>query len=266
VTDSPLTNHGALQIDCLAEYFSNQGLRFTKVFSSDLKRASATAQALCHISCPEQRSYQEAGIIPILSPDIRERNFGSLEGQCWSTAIPSKPHQALKAKESESSMKARATKFLDENILPHLVNAKAGGEILAVVSHGIILTVLYRCLSSLFSQEDIHLPPHTDKGDFSMWSNTGFLELDITELTTPVLHDALSSAGETHADDVEHKPFPAHSTPSMPPLAGWQMRILTINNQAHLSNLKRTRGGIGASQHDKRQKKIDGFFAKPKSG
>jgi hypothetical protein len=45
---------------------------------------------------------------------------------------------------------------------------------------------------------------------------------------------------------------------------GWKMVVRNVNSKDHLSNLKRTRGGVGSSTYDARQKSLEVYFKKPK--
>ena len=49
-------------------------------------------------------------------------------------------------------------------------------------------------------------------------------------------------------------------------LHGWNMVIRKVNGKDHLKGLKRTGGGVGSSQFDEGQKKIETFFKKQKVG
>lgn len=244
-TDSPLTNHGMLQIQHLAKYFAASGIRFTHVFSSDLSRARITAAGLCSEANNEQISS------PIETPYLRERSFGALEGVSW--------HRAVRSRESSSSMNAatsvfrgepetaesmrvRANAFVEEYLRPLMMGD--ADETVAVVSHGVFLSVLWECIAAHFRPENIKVGVEGKSNRTSgtsvvvkpFWSNTGFMELLIER--------------------------PVSLTPaSIPPsLAAWTLTVLAINNTAHLRHLRRTGGGIGSASHDARQQKISQFF------
>jgi hypothetical protein len=42
--------------------------------------------------------------------------------------------------------------------------------------------------------------------------------------------------------------------------------VKAVNSQEHLKGLKKTRGGIGSSKHDEKQKTMDSFFKRQKLG
>lgn len=72
-TPGELTKVGKEQASELAEHLSKVGL--TKIYSSDLKRAVETSQIVSK-SCPKAQL--------VLTSDLRERNFGELEGKLMS--------------------------------------------------------------------------------------------------------------------------------------------------------------------------------------
>lgn len=257
MTDSALTEHGALQIGRLAGHFRTQGLQFSKIFSSDLQRARMTAEALRPVSKHgEDATSNEPAKTFVMLEALREKNFGSLEGQSWIQHTKAARDLGYGDQESQGSMETRAKAFLNENILPLLADDSTEEETVAVVSHGIILSVLWRCLSALFSPQAIHTAAGVDKiGSTPAWSNTGYLELTILPLPVNKPSHTLAS-----------NPTQPPSSTTAYALPGWQMKILTVNGQHHVSTLKRTRGGVGSSRHDKQQKQIDSFFVKPKAG
>ncbi|KAH8705970.1 phosphoglycerate mutase family protein [Talaromyces proteolyticus] len=239
-TDSSLTNHGVLQIQRLAQYFVAMHANFTHVFSSDLKRAVATAEG---IVSPNQGA--GPSLLPVTTPLLQEQHFGSREGSSFrrgsnNTSVrPSEPAKTV-AVETESSMRARAYAFLSEYLLPVIFD---GSGDVAIVAHGMILRVLWGCLAQLFSPADVRLAPEVEaarsQGLFPMWSNTGFMEVSV--LAQPLL-PASVGRGNTY------------------PLAGWSMTVLSHDSKPHLDDLRRTRGGIGSMQHDETQQRIDSFF------
>ncbi|KAL1972706.1 hypothetical protein VTN31DRAFT_7120 [Thermomyces dupontii] len=245
-TDSPLTNHGMLQIQHLAKYFAASGIRFMHVFSSDLSRARITAAGLCSEASIEQVSS------PIETPYLRERSFGSLEGVSWhSTARSRDGSSSTKTAtsvvhdqpETVESMRARATAFVEEYLRPLMMGAAE--ETVAVVAHGVILSVLWECIAALFRPESIRIGvearSHRVFGATVVvkpfWSNTGFMELMIERPVKSLTQASIS-----------------------PPLADWTLTVLAIDNKPHLRNLRRTGGGIGSASHDPRQQKIYRFF------
>lgn len=196
---------------------------------------------------------------PILSPDLRERDFGSLEGIRIQSANRSEPGGARSTKtqsdgsihiESETviSMRQRATSFLNEHFLPLLFDYLGTESNIAIVSHGVFLRALWNRLVDLFDPMEISLATgdaSRDHGPAALfspsWSNTGFLTL---------LIQLNSASQEQNASSIRTDAL----------LNGWAMKIVAVDSKEHLAGLHRTRGGIGSAIHDSRQKRIDQFF------
>lgn len=232
MTDSALTNHGAIQIGCLARYFGARGVRFTRLFSSPLQRARVTAESLCErTQLPSLEDKQEDTSLPIVVPELREKDFGSMEGKPFHgsrSAVAGGDTLASVEAESRESLVARSTCFFEDYLLPLLSSDQADEEVVAVVAHGIILSYLHGTLLRFCKDHSLTLGPGIDPGIRPTWSNTGYLELDLFLLPDP----------------------------------GPLLRItaLTYNGREHLKGLKRTRGGVGSSKHDPKQRKLDSFF------
>ncbi|KAF7171095.1 hypothetical protein CNMCM5623_003551 [Aspergillus felis] len=207
ITDSPLTNHGALQITRLGRYFASQNIKFSHIFSSDLSRAVLTAEGL---------SAHQPELSPLLLPSLRERDFGSFEGQMWhstweSSIVPKQP-------ESEASMRQRADTFLTDYLLPLLLAGDEAGDeaVVAVVSHGLLLRSLWRALFACFPSRDVRIVGDADISAFNpFWANTGYLEVLIRPKLSPSVGD-----------------------PDMPVLGGYSLQVLGVNTRAHLANLQ----------------------------
>lgn len=283
-TDSALTNHGVLQIELLARHFAAQSVNFSAVFASDLSRARLTAEGICRLQPPAQSS-----VTPILTRDLRERDFGSLEGISWNSShslsgsASSSSAAAQTEFESHISMTQRANSFLGDHLLPLLLDEQDPNheQEVAIVAHGIILRVLWSCLAGLFNPMEVHIAPGAALRHGSeiavnpVWSNTGFMAVHIQPImmtpgvATPVLpswdlHQPLRS-GNSRVDDVT-VPAPLENAVSRSSdsdealLQGWRITVVAVDSRTHLSGLHRTRGGIGSSVHDSRQKRIDQFF------
>jgi hypothetical protein len=196
---------------------------------------------------------------------LREQDFGSLEGMGTSrrrggSSNRDKPSQldgvvGFKEVESKESMVARMDDFLNENLLPIIAEEDLGKsilveEVVAIVSHGIILSVLWRCLlkrfdlSSVSSSQRALEQSKQSKDSYGRWANTGYLELHISKKTDQ----------EAKQDDVQSA-LDANRT-----LVAWNMSIRNINAKDHLIGLKRTGGGVGSSKFDEGQPKIETFF------
>ncbi|RLL94100.1 hypothetical protein CFD26_103627 [Aspergillus turcosus] len=182
IKDSPLTNHGALQITRLGRYFASQNIKFSHIFSSDLSRAVLTAEGL---------SAHQPELSPVLLPSLRERDFGSFEGTKWhstweSSIVPKQP-------ESEASMRQRANAFLNDYLLPLLLAGEEAGDevVVAVVSHGLLLRSLWRALLACFPPSDVRIVGDADISAFNpFWANTGYLEVLVRPKLSPSVGDS----------------------------------------------------------------------------
>ncbi|KAL4894695.1 histidine phosphatase superfamily [Aspergillus ambiguus] len=248
-TNSPLTNHGASQIDRLGEYLKSEGVYFTHVFASDLSRAVLTAEGICrHQPHPDK-------LAPLSTPLIRERDFGSFEGQKWSASYQSQAVQVMP--ETDQSIMLRANAFINDYVLPLILDESSDKHVVAVVSHGITLQFLWKCIQKLFQPDHIRLAPgassHGTDARFvsPTWTNTAFLDLEINQSTAslPPHLLPLNETSSIHADPTSL-------------LSSWMLDIRAINSRAHLTQLRRVQGGIGSGTFDQRQQKIDHFFRK----
>ncbi|EFQ99500.1 phosphoglycerate mutase [Nannizzia gypsea CBS 118893] len=228
VTDSALTNHGMLQTEKLAGYLRRQGVQFTRIFCSPLQRARVTADALKDI-------YRDAVGKPVVVPCLREKDYGSLEGKSWvSTNVNAIEKQAgFVPAESYDELSLRAREFVNDFLLPVLCDSR-GHDTVAVVSHGVFLSVIWRTLKQMRVPQ-LPSSSHAIVDHSSvMWSNTGYLELDLSM---------------TSATDEDQAVLPPSLT----------IRVMAINSCQHLANLKRTRG-ISSSKHDPKQRRMESFF------
>ena len=259
VRDSALTVQGVLQAERLGQHLAALGNRYTDIFASDLQRAVKTAEALRAAQVKDD-SKPKATVQQI--QELREQDFGFYEGKPFyarqkdSTKTGKDNHRAkhksdpdFQDVESKESMTARTDAFVSKHLLPRLKAASSNHpNVIAIVSHGIILSHLWRSILALFPRQTLQvtLGPNVSLGGGGVtfleylggWSNTGYLELDIGAGT--------SNVGEA-------------------PLSHSRMLIKTVNGKEHLKGLKRARG-VGSSQYDEGQKKIETFFKKTKPG
>ena len=278
IRDSSLTVHGSLQADCLGRYFADTGVLFTEIFSSDLQRASKTANTIRYRQSSNSRTSGKL-IVQQLTV-LREQDFGYYEGkpfkarQRGSRKSGKEAHreahqedEGFQDVESKESMELRANSFLDLKLVPLIRgSSKLREPIVAVVSHGIFLSVIWRCLLRRFSQQSVKLTPGlsitagapTTLEYLGGWSNTGYLELEIKSSSLANTIDVIDTI-----DSLESL-SKRETVPQVTKLLGWTMVIKTVNGKDHLKGLKRTRGGVGSSKHDDSQKKLDTFFAPKK--
>ncbi|KAJ5588515.1 hypothetical protein N7537_011193 [Penicillium hordei] len=228
-TDSALTNHGMAQINCLAQHFVSNSTKFMTVFSSDLSRARITAEGVCRAQVPPAG---ETPLQPILTPNLREKDYGSMEGCFWKTPPPLPRPRDWVIPETKASMRKRAQDFFDEQLLPILMRDPHGRQNIAVVAHGIMLQELWTYFIGIFNPADTNMTTlHTNP----VWSNTGYMTILIT-------------------------PIPTERTMLPNVVPNFTFVVLSIDDKKHLANLHRTRGGVGAAAHDMKQRKIDQFF------
>ncbi len=241
-----------------------RAVTFTHIFSSDLSRACLTADAIHNAQLSEKSSERVKAERIVLSI-LREQDFGSLECRPWTSRATASGARSnlldsgcpdFKPKETQESMATRTNTFISETLAPLLAADTEIGSKVAVVSHGIILSVLWKTLLQQFGARSVSLGPEVSASTGSRtleylpgWSNTGYLELNITRSDLRPGLDTLPSPN----NDLQ-----------VSALSGYQMLIIAINRKDHLNNLKRTRGGLGSSTFDAKQKNLEGFLKKPK--
>lgn len=195
-------------------------------------------------------------------------------------------------------MAERADRFLDEHLLPLLEADTVDDElVVAVVSHGILLSNLWRRMLLRLPRRSLTIAPEVtaSRGDLILehlggWSNTGYLHLTIrrdnqaspagttlakveeigtavqamqTPIPPPVESSAASVSLDSTTSDSEPRAIPSESVSKS--LQGHSTMILAVDSKQHLLGLKRQRGGIGRSAHDESQRKLDGFFKKQRT-
>lgn len=134
--DSPLTDKGRRQAEKLRDHLS--GRNFDRVYSSDLQRASETAEIVS----------ERQGVEVEETEKLRERNLGELEGQpleAWEELDAEDTHEwSVENGESLKEHRERANEVLDEILEKELENA-------LIVTHGgtiaALLTGILNCKS-----------------------------------------------------------------------------------------------------------------------
>ncbi|KAL8789494.1 MAG: hypothetical protein Q9213_001107 [Squamulea squamosa] len=282
IRDSPLTVQGVLQAERLGRYLAANETALTHIFASDLQRAVKSAEAIA----PAQPNPDVAASLTVRQlPVLREQDFGFYEGKPFYARqrdsrksgkdIHRSRHQdepGFQDVESKESMTARTNAFVAEYLKPLILRQFSEEKpVVAIVSHGIILSHLWRSILGMFSKHTVALVPGLSVSSGGVvplehlggWSNTGYLELDIICPLVGTLHepkstDAVAGVHPTStvkADEVDTLGLPAT----------FRMLIKTVNGKEHLKGLKRARG-VGSSQYDQGQKKIESFFKKTKAG
>jgi broad specificity phosphatase PhoE len=283
------------------------------IYSSDLKRAVNTAKII-------QRTQWEACGDEILKLSsiasevtqyavLREQDFGYYEGKPFFARASAGAQKSGKEDhrdehrdeegfvdvESKESMAKRIDGFIDGCLIGEICLANQNdpeiGRNIAIVAHGIILGVLWRCLLKRFSAQSVRVKPGIVTGGahgaslehLGGWANTAYLQLELCSPTAtediadtaPVREDQLNTNElETGCKFATTKINPPTKDPEKylepmwrdgdPPqtMVGWTMTIEAVNSRDHLKGLKRTGGGVGSSKHDEGQMKIENFFNK----
>ncbi|KAL2160752.1 hypothetical protein VTH06DRAFT_949 [Thermothelomyces fergusii] len=284
IRDSPLTAHGVLQARRLGAHLASRAAAIgpvRHVFASDLRRAVETAAAVIdaqtaavgdnqHCSQPTApdsdsgplrvsggaNDYQAAELAMPLKlvelPELRERDFGSAEGKKFGVDL------ALAGAESREQMRQRAERFVDTHLASLLAAEQvASGGCIVVVSHGLILGSLLRVLLARYGGGQL---AHLADGKMPGWSNTGYYELVVAAASTPSVAASSGLASSGNSTEVSGERTPRLTLPT-PPSQGPHitLSVAGVNVLKHLEGLKKTRGGIGSAQFDKRQRTVDSF-------
>ncbi|KAK4444405.1 phosphoglycerate mutase [Podospora aff. communis PSN243] len=234
--DSPLTAHGVLQARRLAAHLDSRKSTsgpVTHVFSSDLRRAADTAQAVLDAQTQPSTSVSAREQVRLVKvADIRERHFGSAEGKRYGT-----PHADA---ETHEAMRVRADRFVRMRLAPLLQSQAGRPGMVVVVSHGILLNSLLRVLLGRFAPGELaRLAASSGTGTrlgaeyVASWSNTGYLEMVVGSAPAAAARPSGGLVGLT---------------------------VVKVNAVEHLTGLKKTRGGIGSAQFDSRQRTMDSFL------
>jgi broad specificity phosphatase PhoE len=302
-----LTNHGVDQADKLGEYLCKTGTVLTHIYASPLTRTSKTAEAIRKAQAVATPNASASTLAIVKVSELIEQDFGYYEGKSFQARAADskntgrelhrerhKDDTSFVDVESKESMAKRADSFLDEHLLQLFdTDATANEHVVAVVSHGILLSNLWRRLLLRLPRRSLTTAPEVTgaRGDLVLehlggWSNTGYLHLEIRKDDPKTDSDATTGINEVpEAVDISPTPIspfkdaPPSSdtlegqTPEVEPpvvsstchprnLSGYSTMILAVDSKQHLIGLKRQRGGIGRSAHDESQKKLDGFFKK----
>lgn len=284
---------------------------FTHIFASDLKRAAKTASLIREYQPPNGNGAGKPELV--LTPLIQEQDFGFYEGKSYldlqySSAIMGRDeHRRLHKDdpgfvdmETPAAIDARVDKFLEDLLLPVLHTSSGNDDerpTVAVVSHGVTLTHIWRRLLARMPERSVVVHPEifSDHRIIEIqriggWSNTGFLAVEFKRIDSTRTNSSTNEAGTATDPDpvfvdgvgldaaeqnpaspeaqsgnvavpVESGNAGAHA-PKL--LHGWITTVNTINGTLHLNGLKRTAGGIGSAAYDEKQQSLDAFFKRKK--
>jgi 2,3-bisphosphoglycerate-dependent phosphoglycerate mutase len=266
-----LTSHGVLQATRLGAHIaglSSSHGRITNIFSSNLQRASKTAQLVLEgqssISAALAESEEKVKLTQLT--ELRERDFGSREGEKFASGLQPTPSKNLVSMETREAMSIRAERFLDMHLFPLLSLADTTKpSIVVVVSHGLILNVIIQSLLAKFSQGNVKFVggamEYSQKTDYvATWSNTGYIE---AAFCTQSPSNAQLDKSSRQALEKGSKPSAQQAVKAPSRQRTWPgsiMTIKTINATDHLFGLKKTGGGIGSAKYDAKQRTMDSFF------
>jgi probable phosphoglycerate mutase len=141
-TDIPLNTKGIQQARQMAQAIKNTRLSFDALYTSDLKRAADTANAIVELFGIEAR----------VDSALRERHFGALQGltiqeapllqpAIWQAHIARDLEHELAGGESIEQFAIRVQTVLDK------IQEQHSGQTILLVSHGGTLDMVYRIAS-----------------------------------------------------------------------------------------------------------------------
>lgn len=141
-TDIPLNAKGELQARQMAQALKNAKITFDVLYTSDLKRAADTADAIVQLFAVKAQ----------VDSTLRERHFGALQGlaiseapllrpDIWPAHISRDLDHELEGGESIQQLALRVQTFLDR------IQKQYAGKTILVVSHGGTLDMIYRIAS-----------------------------------------------------------------------------------------------------------------------
>jgi len=149
--DIGLNERGLWQAERVGKALAEEAI--DRIYSSDLQRAHSTAKAIArHAAQASAREVQ-------LHTGLRERGFGTFEGETWADIAEKwpdesrrwkqrDPHFAPPGGETPTQLLARVQATVDDIASRHL------GEHIVLVAHGGVMDMLYR----LATRQELHAP------------------------------------------------------------------------------------------------------------
>lgn len=188
--DIPLNDTGLRQARQTARALAQEPV--AAIYSSDLQRAWATAQAIAQST--------GAPLTPVR--DLRERCFGDFEGHTFKQVEEQAPEQALRWRKRDPDFAPAGGESLNtlRERIARTVNgiaARHEGEQIVLVAHGGVLDILYRLATR---QDDLRAPRTWELGNAALnrllWTPGGLTLVgwaDTAHLSSP------GSRDEAHA-------------------------------------------------------------------
>ena len=170
--DIELNERGQWQVERVGQALADEAI--SRVYSSDLRRAQATAQAVAR----HNRHLPPAQAQVHLHPGLRERAFGKFEGHTYAHIEATWPQESLRWRqrdpdfapqggETPLQMMARVDRAVQALASAH------GGEQIVLVAHGGVLDMLYR----LATRQDVRAPRTWELGNAAinrlLWTPDG---------------------------------------------------------------------------------------------
>lgn len=180
-TDIDLNQHGLAQAKQMARALKRIELQFDVLYTSDLRRAAKTAQAIEELFL----------VSAITDAELRERHLGALQGLTteeaperepllWKSHLSRNIEESLRGGESIQQFANRVHKVLEKIRKQHV------GKTILLVSHGGTLDMMYRLASNqpLEAQKVVAVPNASlnwishDGSHWKVdsWANTDHLE------------------------------------------------------------------------------------------
>ena len=140
--DIALNDTGRWQARQVARALADEPL--AAVYTSDLQRAHATAQAIA----------QASGAPLVAEPGLRERSFGELEGRTFAEIEAELPEQARRWRQRDPHFAPTGGETLVQlreriSATTHRLAAQHTEQLIVLVAHGGVLDMLYRLATGL---------------------------------------------------------------------------------------------------------------------
>ena len=190
-TDIGLNERGQWQAQRAAEALADEDI--AAIYSSDLSRASATAQAIADKSTRLELAARQLRLIT----GLRERGFGVFEGQTYAQIASDWPEDSKRWRQRDPHYAPQGGESLTQlrDRIMHAVNTIAAqhmGEQILLVAHGGVMDTLYR----LATRQDIESPRNWELGNAAinrlLWTPDGLSLVgwaDEQHLDTPALDE-----------------------------------------------------------------------------
>ena len=189
--DIGLNDRGLWQAGRVGKALAEESI--DRIYSSDLQRAHTTAQAIArHATNPTAREVQ-------LHTGLRERSFGTFEGETWADIAEKGPDESRRWKqrdphfappggETPTQLLARVQATVDD------IASRHPGEHIVLVAHGGVMDMLSR----LATRQELHAPRTWHLGNAAInrllwtpdglnlvgWGDARHLEDDLLDETT----------------------------------------------------------------------------------